>query len=246
MKKAFTLAEVLITLTIIGVIAVLTIPNLMRKWEDRTQIAGMKQAYTILNQAFRLAVRENGPLTDWDWPYKNTSWKQENSIFLENQLAPYLKIERDCSYYNKPKCYKETFGIQNGQNYYYKVLNGTYNNNHSSITYATHGGSSAFFVLKNNMYVRITFAMAYKNQNGLFGGADTKVLVDINGPKGPNRYGYDVFFFGINEYGLTLFNSKNYCNVKNSNWGQSALSCSYWIIKHGNMDYKYRDVSAEW
>ena len=51
MKKAFTLAEVLITLTIIGVIAALTIPNLMQNWQKEVTITKVKKAYNILNRA---------------------------------------------------------------------------------------------------------------------------------------------------------------------------------------------------
>ena len=64
-KKAFTLAEVLITLTIIGIIAALTIPNLMQKWQDQHTVSAVKEAYAILNNAVKLAVRENGPTTEW-------------------------------------------------------------------------------------------------------------------------------------------------------------------------------------
>ena len=52
-RTAFTLAEVLITLTIIGVIAALTIPNLMQKWHDHADVQKVKEAYSILNNAIK-------------------------------------------------------------------------------------------------------------------------------------------------------------------------------------------------
>ena len=48
-KKAFTLAEVLITLTIIGVIAALTIPNLVQSWRKHERISEIKTAYSIIS-----------------------------------------------------------------------------------------------------------------------------------------------------------------------------------------------------
>ena len=71
-KKAFTLAEVLITLTIIGVIAALTIPNLMQKWQDHADVQKVKQAYSILNNAFKLCVQENGTMDNWYWGTNTT------------------------------------------------------------------------------------------------------------------------------------------------------------------------------
>ena len=56
----FTLAEVLITLTIIGVIAALTIPNLMQKWGDHADVQKVKEAYSILSNAYKLMIQENG------------------------------------------------------------------------------------------------------------------------------------------------------------------------------------------
>ena len=50
-KKAFTLAEVLITLTIIGVIAAITIPNLMQKYTKHQYVVGLKKAYSELSNA---------------------------------------------------------------------------------------------------------------------------------------------------------------------------------------------------
>ena len=50
--KAFTLSEVLITLTILGVIAAITVPSIIRNFQDRAQITGMKRAYALIDNAF--------------------------------------------------------------------------------------------------------------------------------------------------------------------------------------------------
>lgn len=50
-KKGFTLAEVLLVLVIIGVIAALTIPNLTASSDLAANIAGTKKAHSTLNQA---------------------------------------------------------------------------------------------------------------------------------------------------------------------------------------------------
>lgn len=51
MKKAFTLAEVLITLGIIGVIAALTLPGLIQGYRKKVTETALKKAYSQLSQA---------------------------------------------------------------------------------------------------------------------------------------------------------------------------------------------------
>ena len=226
MKKAFTLAEVLITLTIIGVIAALTIPNLMSKWEDQHTVSAVKEAYSILNNAIKMAVAENGPVEDWTWPDTTTdSLTEQNANYIIDVLKPYLKFSQIC--YSANGCmgadYKNFYG-DSGWGYWADLW--------------VYGKA----ILKNGMAMSI-------NRTG-YGSAMTKtywqILVDINGKKGPNRYGYDVFLFLYTSNKLIGHNwGSDYCKFgKQRNF--AGATCSYWILKHGNMDYKYRDVSAEW
>lgn len=58
-KLAFTLAEVLITLGIIGVVAALTIPSLMTKYHRMTVETKLKKFYSTMNQAIKLSEEDN-------------------------------------------------------------------------------------------------------------------------------------------------------------------------------------------
>jgi len=58
--KAFTLAEVLITLTIIGVIAALTIPNLMNKYDKHVHEVKIKKFFSEFSNNVTIALKENG------------------------------------------------------------------------------------------------------------------------------------------------------------------------------------------
>ena len=51
-KKAFTLAEVLITLGIIGVVAAMTLPSLINNIQSKQLEAGLKKQYSIISQVF--------------------------------------------------------------------------------------------------------------------------------------------------------------------------------------------------
>lgn len=80
---AFTLAEVLITLGIIGVVAEMTIPTLMNNVTNQQLIVAWKKAYTTFSQAFMQSqTNYNIDLT--------------NSVTFKNSLAQYFKVVRDC------------------------------------------------------------------------------------------------------------------------------------------------------
>ena len=86
-RAGFTLAEVLITLGIIGVVAAMTIPNLMTAYQKQQTEARLKQAYSVLGNAIRLSEAENGKLnipTDM-----GMSSHDLHQVFQES-IAPYL------------------------------------------------------------------------------------------------------------------------------------------------------------
>ena len=59
-KSAFTLAEVLITLGIIGVVAAITLPSLIQKYQKKTYIEGLKVGVSIFEQGFKAAMADDG------------------------------------------------------------------------------------------------------------------------------------------------------------------------------------------
>ncbi len=64
-KAAFTLAEVLITLGIIGIVAAMTMPALIQRNINHTAEARLKKFYSVFNQAIQLAEAEYGDRTFW-------------------------------------------------------------------------------------------------------------------------------------------------------------------------------------
>ena len=59
-RTAFTLAEVLITLGIIGIVAALTLPVIISDVKNSQLEAGLKKAYSVLGQALNMYQAENG------------------------------------------------------------------------------------------------------------------------------------------------------------------------------------------
>lgn len=58
-QKGFTLAEVLITLGIIGVVAAMTMPSIVGRYKEKQHTIQLQKVYSILSQAFKMAVLEH-------------------------------------------------------------------------------------------------------------------------------------------------------------------------------------------
>ena len=63
-KNGFTLAEVLITLGIIGIVAALTMPSLIQNSKRQETSARLKKFYSTMSQALIMAELDNGPIKD--------------------------------------------------------------------------------------------------------------------------------------------------------------------------------------
>ena len=86
---AFTLAEVLVTLGIIGVVAAMTLPSLIAHNKTVESVERLKKAYSVLNQAYKMAELHYGEIENWDW---NLSSKD----FFNKYFIPYLNAVKNC------------------------------------------------------------------------------------------------------------------------------------------------------
>jgi prepilin-type N-terminal cleavage/methylation domain-containing protein len=89
-KPAFTLAEVLIVVGIIGIVAVLTISNLITACQKKQTEAQLLKFYSTLNQAVRASSEDNGPPSSWVTA-KHANTYAENLYAFKNYIAPYMK-----------------------------------------------------------------------------------------------------------------------------------------------------------
>ena len=67
LKRAFTLAEVLITLGVIGVVAALTMPTLIANYQKKAQYTQFMKAYNTLQTAIDLSTADNGDISSWSY-----------------------------------------------------------------------------------------------------------------------------------------------------------------------------------
>lgn len=102
-NKAFTLAEVLITLGIIGIVAALTMPVLIQKHQKQVATSRIKKFVSSFSQAILLAENDFGPHADWKKGANHTS--EASLDFLNTYIKPYIKhfsIEEGLSPENVP------------------------------------------------------------------------------------------------------------------------------------------------
>lgn len=89
-KAAFTLAEVLITLGIIGVVAAMTIPTLISNYKTKEASVRLKKFYSMMNQAIQLSTLDNGQTSAWTYP-GNLADTDSLETFWNIYFAPYLR-----------------------------------------------------------------------------------------------------------------------------------------------------------
>lgn len=92
MKKAFTLAEVLITLGIIGVVAALTMPSLMANYKKSVAKNQFKKTYSTLTNAFNQTVQDLGESVDCS----HQSYTSEACKELWNEFVKNLNVVKYC------------------------------------------------------------------------------------------------------------------------------------------------------
>jgi prepilin-type N-terminal cleavage/methylation domain-containing protein len=83
MKKAFTLAEVLITIGVIGIVAALTIPNLVIKYYKVATVQNLKKNYATMQNVIKSSIDDNGDLDSWDYTLSGEE-------FAKTYILPYF------------------------------------------------------------------------------------------------------------------------------------------------------------
>lgn len=223
-QSGFTLAEVLITLGIIGVVASITIPTLLANKVKQETIAKLQKVYTNLAQALKLSEQDNGPNSTWDWGFGGTLTPRQS---FDIYWAPYLKVMKYCVNSPSAECGYGTVTA-------YKTLTGVDN---ATIVWPL---ARTTALLHDGSLITVSAAQ------GSPMAVDKTIRVDINAGNGPNMYGKDVFMFildpqkGVMPYGYDLgttiinndcktgSNGGSYCAAKIIRDGWQMLSDYPW------------------
>ena len=120
-KHGFTLAEVLITLGVIGVVAAITMPTLVQNYKKKEASTRAKQAYTQILQAIQRSEVDNGEFASWDMVMSNNA-KENTELVFNKYFAPYFKGLKLCDIEDQSLC---GAGISSGSDVRYFFPNGT-------------------------------------------------------------------------------------------------------------------------
>ena len=226
-KTAFTLAEVLITLGIIGVVAALTLPALIQKNRNKELQTGLKKAYSVISQALDMYQAETGERL-----------KADGSLTEHGQLGTilqkYFNIIKNCGYAYS----SDNYSSDNEADSRGCIPNDSTSREEGS-AYKTFNGSTFInldkfddsqFILNDGMLLMIE-NQAQATTDPLY------ISVDVNGyKKRPNRLGQDLFLFQIDSRGKLLpmgvpnsdyYDANDaYCSASSSN-NMNGAGCTY-------------------
>lgn len=220
--QGFTLAEVLITLGVIGIVAAMTLPALITRNQNKALEASLKKNYAVIQHALDMYQAEHGERLT-----RKILTSRAGGVTLYTEIKPYFKIIHDCG---------QTGSQAKGCIPYYGNPG---NDERNSKTYMTFNKTpltrlSLFddgqFILNDGSLIMI------ENPNET---SDLYISVDVNGyRKNPNRWGHDLFTFQLMDDGRLLPMGAPYTRfaVKSSTCSVSSVNefngvgCTYYAL----------------
>ncbi len=200
-KIAFTLAEVLITLGIIGIVAAMTIPTLVAKYQEKVMVTKVKQAHSQLMNAIQLYVAKNNcqnMLCLFD------TNKTSDEVIAE--LATVVRKAKVCKEGDTEKACKY-YGLKDNKPSY--KVDGVYA---SSDGITTNGRmylpNGMIFQVRQGSQCPRTLETIIRDENGYeIDRVETVshtcafVYFDVNNTQGPNQFGADVYRYSVQDTG---------------------------------------------
>lgn len=247
---AFTLAEVLITLVIIGSVAALIIPPLINSSKNAVTLNAVKKNYNMLSNAFKLfAIEYNcvgdlgscktpaNPLKGVYCAGSGMSCDTRNPLYIGKAIAPFLRYSQDCGF----------GGVGCAQTHQHAL--------HSLVGIVTgnadnHGTYE--FLLSDGTVLEFADSIGNYNCDADYSAVGTGrfhnsvcgyILADVDGQKGLSQYGRDIFMFIVLADG-TIYPAGgpdfiyNYCDPKSSTGsGTNGFGCAYRILTENAINY---------
>lgn len=237
-KLAFTLAEVLLVIAIIGTVSILTVNNAVKSTGTAEKIVQLKKTYDILNAAIMAGMNDAGNPYKWGYAGSGNNDDDLNKTTIEKVLVPHLKLQKNCGTGTgcwtstvKPTIYDSNTTINSSTKFYKGILA---NGASFAIKFVILRGSNHSIDeeqdLVNNFQI-LTTAIIY---------------IDVDGPnKSSGKLGDDVFAFLLNSHdvpdGLEPLGNKatltNNSSSHNDTCPANGDFCTAWAFYKGNQDY---------
>ena len=243
----FTLAEVLITLGIIGVVAAITLPSLIQNYQKKTYIEGLKVGVSIFEQGFKAAMAEDGvddlaDTTMWkncdgtNFSYSSSEWRDK----CQPELSKYFK---GIKFESVPdmQALGDSSNIMTNTDTCRKLVGKTNKWYYLNDKSKCRGWKNIAVTLANGMR-----ADMFVGSEGVSYKAGSITALDVNGGKGPNTWGRDTFYLIILRDGRVVggyskahaeayakYNNKDITSVIESYKTQREADCNNTTTEEG-------------
>ena len=246
-QQAFTMAEILLSLTIIGVVAAITLPSLTGNINERTWNTQRKALYARMSQAIALMPALNGYGTLVEGNDSTSAQDTATETFLTDGLAKVLKINNICDNTHLEDCgvvtsFTNMAGSQTSMpTTLYELSFGFRRLVYFGSSYSTMDTKTAAFETQNgesivtfyNQSCRTEYRDSLDSNGNVFSFLHPNMCVnfiyDLNGNKGPNTVGKDIGF-------ITVFNATDSSvvapmpssanNAGRYSWYDAAKACT--------------------
>jgi len=183
-NKAFTLAEVLVTFAIIGIVASLTIPGIISNYNDMVFKKGLKKNFSILSKATNLVKSDN---------MDSLIGLFHSNVDVREKFGGYLATARVCPSASFDGCW------------------------HRAGEWTRMDGVSQPDQWRSGFILADGTLVVIAPPGGVYGNCSKNNIcltsyIDVNGFKGPNMVGKDIF-------GLNIYEGPNKAPVIPSLWG---------------------------
>lgn len=205
MRKALTIGELLITMTIIGVIAILVIPGFLKDYHHKVYTTKLKKAYGLLSNAMEQASIDNNVSYFNQTPYSKGGAVDKQQEFIDK----YFKVTQKNAGSAFADNYRTIKGTNNAGQSIAGLLNGTAKGK-------LQGGEAIAISCESNVDECI-------------------VMIDINGKDGPNIGGRDLFRFRLDTKKNTVMSHSLDSDCGTDQYGHGCLSRllkDNWIMKY--------------
>ena len=244
-RVAFTLAEVLITLAIIGVVAAMTIPTLIANYKEKQTVTQLTKTFQTLSHAYQMMQAEYGTINTWGLTTTTTGAVDEETgkpihdhsaqKLVAERFKKYLKVAKTCEYDK----------VCNNFNYY--NLSGEKLSDTGLITSEDADNREALpegmFFLNDGTFVAM--ATFFSGEGGLY--------VVLPGSKDATL-GKTRFYFYFNSKGFfprgmkgdTGMPFETLCKPGVGQGAYDGQGCTAWVIYNKNMDYLHCPDELSW
>lgn len=226
---AFTLAETLVVIGLIGIVSALTLPNLNKNTGDMEQVARVKKQQQVLTEAYGRARAKYGTnLKAWlDLDSNNT----DRSTRVAERFKENMTIKKSCGLAQNSGC----FASSNVLNLNGSAYSSSIDSESSSYKFVANDGTS------------YAFSCSVPSASGLrpvgfLTRSGCVITIDVDGPnKGSNTIGKDIFKFSITGKSPQIFTSSLSTSLivgsQTDCQSGDAFVCTSYIIENGNTDY---------